>query len=346
MRTSYFRLALLFITGMILHSCNDTANFKTLSFDDIKEVSLGEVRQWEDAPDDQIIAAIYSQPGQYMVFMPMDSCKMHFYDRDMKYMYSRVVVGQGPGEFVSPLYCGQWEENDSSTIVTGIYDEIRGNILQISPRFNGAKEVASIPETLGLNPGFMVSAPQDNCIYGVSSFIGCQLGSGVMFKYDMKNDSLMYSLPSFSVNNREKAFHLMQKATAGSHDCKLFINAYLFEPVIEIWNSDMELVTSFRLKDVNMVDSEFEYENATYFFRGVEVREKYIYVMYYGRGYMRPGNSYLLVFDKSYSPVYKINIGDTHWFTVNEENNTIVLMRLNDERETTVYFATMPSDIL
>lgn len=348
MKHYLFTMAFASIGAACLCSCrNDSLTETTLSLDEFTEKSIENEHKWEGAPDNQIIGAIYSQPGQYVVFMPMDSCRVWFYDLNMNFMYRRASAGQGPGEFIDPLYCGQWIQNDTAGIETAILDTPTERIMVVSDKFEGAKEIASLPKDLGLSPVFMIPDSGSDVLYGVSSYNSCELGQGVMFRYDTVSDSLIYSSPSFQIEDRKSSFYLMQKAIAASHDCKHFVNAYLYEPAIELWNGELELIKKMKLKDAGLVGrfDEDNYNSNMSYFRCAQIDEKYIYVMYYGRTYRHPGDSYLLVFDHSGAPVCKINIGESYWFTVNISERTIITLKLSAEEEPEVYIASLPDTL-
>ncbi len=327
----------------VAQSCrDDSVGYRSLSIDDLDELVLSDQYEWDSVTADQYVGAVYAQGDQYAVFMPMDSCKMHFYDKDLNFLYSRVTIGQGPGEFVSPLYCSQWRVSDSGDVVSALYDSHAGRIMEVSSDYDGGREIAVLPKCYDLFPGYMVSDQDNKIIYGVSSYMSCELGQGVMFRYDVNSDSLCYSVPTFSVGNRDASFYLMQKAIAGSHDCRCFVNAYLYEPIIELWDNNMKLVASWKLEGADMVDRNFNYDTSTSFFRGVQICDRYIYILYYGRPNGSDGDSYILVFDKSGTPAFKINVGASYWFTVNEITRTIIMMRRNQDGEPAVWIASLP----
>lgn len=338
------RIGTIVVTLWSFWSCSTTKEDETIYFslDDFKTVDLAAGEKWSGAPDDNMIGVVYAQGDQYMISMPMDTFKYHFYDKDLKFLYKRVAEGGGPNDFVAPEYFGQWKSDGKGGVITAIVEYPKAQIKTVSPDTEDATVITSIPVGYSIRPYFMIS-DEHSIIYGINTAFPSKYEAGCRFKYNPSTDSLLTVAPTLKISSQENKYRLFQTGTAASDDCSLFVTVYLHEPLIELWNNNLETVRVLRVADEKIVDEYFDSSDPKYFFRGMQIVGEHIYVLYSNQPYFSKNDCWLLVFDKKGAPQYKMNVGTPYWFTVNPEESTLITTSRDENMEPEVYIYSLPS---
>lgn len=277
-----------------------------------------------------------------------NSLHFHLYQvPDFQYIGSFGQQGRGPGEFMDPVFWGQFENRDSEMM--WVY-QIYSNLFTLVDINESLLNQASQPEVI-------ISVPSEaqEAVNIISLNDSVVLGSGYatdgeFFYFNHKSKTMQWqpfrttytrNITSFFQANHEYISTLKQGITKIKPDKTRFVKAMVYMPLIDVYKANGEHDFSILLRDFSMPDfnqGRFD-PSGSGWYENIFLTDKHIYainrncrIQQYIDGECI--DTEIHVFDWQGQPVikYKLNegIAPASPFVVDEEHQKIYIVNFKD----------------
>lgn len=281
-----------------------------------------------------------SVAGDYFVGMRKADYFFFVLDKDFRLVDEIAPKGHGDGEFMAPLYCGQYIEEDSLGFIYVLERPARKLYKVALDGKTPRKCVLELPLSWELEPAYMFKCGQDSCIGGNSLY------DTDFFVIDLSDDKVEKFEPVFAFDGSmaEVADISQNIATYSSSRSRMAV-AYFNLPEMDIRTSSGEIIKSVFYKDLMKPEEIDRYEPKEYFL-GITSTPRHIYALYVGDDMERKnGKSLVLVFDWDGNPVCRMRIDASMSIAVDEQNGRIISINEDDSQYVGVEYG-LPEELL
>lgn len=281
------------------------------------------------------IDSLNRYPGTYAISMAGDKFigmrkADHFFfvlDNDFSFISEISAKGHGNGEFMAPLYCGQYVEESGKEYVY-ILERPKRKLYKVAlDESEENKCVFEVPVSWNIEPSFLFLHGKDSCL-GVNNMYSCNF-----FVADLSQDKAEEQDAVYEFSGTEEdVFNVAQSTASYSAGNSRVAMAYFNLPEIDIRASDGRLVQSVFYESV-MKPSEINKYAPRMFFDYVTSTSRHIYALYIGdKEEQDAGKSLILVFDWEGNPVCRLRIDASVCFAIDTKNHRIVSINEDDSR--------------
>lgn len=250
------------------------------------------------------------------------------FDKDFHPLDEILPKGHGHNEFMSPLYCGQFEQEGNREYV---YVLERGQRKLYKISLSDDKEdpecLVDIPLRMDLDPSFLFRLNDSVCI-GTNC-----VRNNPFVVLNTKTWNLRTFEPTFSFNGNEEDL-FVQSQNTGTYSAKQgrVSVAYFNLPQMDIRSADGDLLRTV-VYERKLSPSEMDCENLKDYFGWVTSSDKYIYAKYDGdERKAAEGRTWIMVFDWEGAPVCRMEIDASVHFAVDEKNGRIISLNEDDTK--------------
>lgn len=303
--------------------------------------------------------------GDILVFCDWEnSPHFHVYQLpEFAYAGSFGQQGRGPGEFLDPLFWGQFEQHDSKKMW----------VYQMNTKVLSQIDINESLHTQNYESGFSVAIPPEThaAVNIISLNDSIVLGSGFstegeFFRFNHKNQKLIWQpfkinytrrLTTFFKENLENISILKQGVVKIKPDKTRFVKTLAYVPVIDVYHVNGDHEFSIILKDFYIPDfHEGEFKpNTRVWYENVFLTDYFIYALNRNCNLQHYQNDEcndieIHVFDWNGEPVlaYQLNegIAPASPFVVDEERQKIYTVNFKNSEEFVSFFNTGTDSIL
>lgn len=266
--------------------------------------------------------------GPYLI------CKEHktkyhftFYDSEFRMVGHWGHNGRGPGEYIAPIYYGQYEKTDSSiqfclwersSYELHSVDIIKTDSvisMQSISRFKMPRDSKVEPRVLvrcGMNSFFGVSDWEDCCFFTSDSTFSNPHFAAHVLPFDAKS----------------VAHEMSQSCYGIKPDKSRIAIAYFCLPQIDIRTADGEIVqTIFLNKIIRPQDLDLN-NRSDYFYKAV-ADDQFIYTLCDAPDSDRSGRNNILVFDWDGNPVAKYSVLRASSFAIDKQTHRLITINMD-----------------
>lgn len=279
------------------------------------------------------IDSLNHYPGTYSIAMAGDKYigkrkAEHFFfilDEDFSLISEIAAKGHGNGEFMAPLYCGQYAEENGKEYVY-ILERPERKLYKVALRGNERNEcIFEIPLSWNVEPSFFCLHGPDSCL-GINNLHNCNFFIANLSQHKAEEQP---PLQDFSGTEKE-VLNMAQSIASYSAGKSRVAMAYFNLPEIDIRASNGHLIQSVFYKDI-MKPSEIDQYDPHMYFADITSTDRHIYALYTGdEKVQQAGKSLVLVFDWDGNPVCRMKIDASVSIAVDTERRQIVSVNEDD----------------
>lgn len=233
--------------------------------------------------------------------------------------------GRGPGEYIAPVYCGQYED-EGAVLTVSIYDRATRYFdrIAVDTDSGSCQPIShfSIPLSGDLEPRvlFRYSATH---VGGVSDYRDCRY-----FYSDTTFRQPRIAEPVLSFGANREVHTIAQSCCAVKPDNTRIAVAFFNLPQIDIRATTGEVIKTIFIREILHPD-EIDIAEAADYFLKADADDTYIYALFENPDSGITGSNSILVFDWEGNPVGKYDIARASSFAIDKRRNKIIAINMD-----------------
>ncbi len=270
------------------------------------------------------------QAGEYVICdMWKQDYFFNVYDVENRLVGKLCRRGNGPNEFLSPAYYGQY---DSEGI--WILERDRGIFFKVNLQKSLAQGKTVIEENFDLSmyPELQprnIFYVHDELLFGTNDNTSC-----ATFTLNPKTSEIKFNPQVLEFPISSKTHQISQSMATLRPDMKRVATSFFSLPQIDIYSSaGKRLKTIFYKEVIEPTTFDVSQELRDYYIQ-IFSTDEYIYALYEEPLYDETFDNYIQVFDWDGSPVASLKVGPTTDFYVTRDNKQLIALDFNAEINT------------